>query len=62
MPMIGRRLGLDVKTAPLCRHRHNARAYLTGQRQPGQRTKPAQLLIDSFLEYCRLRLGEDPHL
>ena len=38
------------------------RAYLAGQRQPGQRAKPAQSLIDPVVEYCRLRLGEDPHL
>ena len=50
---IARHTGFDRKTV---------RAYLAGQRQPGQRAKPAQSLIDSFLEYCRLRLAEDPHL
>ena len=43
-------------------NRKTVGAYLTGQRQPGQRAKPAPSLIDPFLEYCWLRLGEDPHL
>ena len=50
---IARHTGFDRKTV---------RAYLAGQRQPGQRVNRRQSLIDSFLEYCRLRLAEDPHL
>jgi transposase len=50
---IARHLGRDRKTI---------RAYLNGARQPGQRRKSVPDLIDPFVEYCRIRLAEDPHL
>jgi transposase len=50
---IARHLGIDRKTV---------RAYLNGDRVPGQRARSVPLLIEPFVEYCRLRLAEDPHL
>jgi transposase len=50
---IARHLGHDRKTI---------RAYLNGLRQPGVRRKSTPNLIDSFVEYCRIRLADDPHL
>jgi transposase len=50
---IARHLGRDRKTV---------RAYLTGVREPGVRRKAVPDLIDPFVEYCRIRLADDPHL
>lgn len=50
---IARHLGHDRKTI---------RAYLNGVREPGVRHKSAPDLIDPFVEYCRIRLSDDPHL
>lgn len=50
---IARHLGVDRKTV---------RAYLSGQRTPGVRVRTAPDVIDPFLDYCRLRLADDPHL
>jgi transposase len=50
---IARHLGHDRKTI---------RAYLDGVRQPGVRRKSSLDLIDPFVEYCRVRLADDPHL
>jgi transposase len=50
---IARHLGHDRKTV---------RAYLNGVRQPGVRRKSGPDLIDPFVEYCRVRLADDPHL
>ncbi|HEV8561185.1 MAG TPA: IS21 family transposase [Actinophytocola sp.] len=50
---IARHLGHDRKTI---------RAYLSGERVPGRRQRRAPNLIDPFVEYCRLRLVDDPHL
>ena len=50
---IARHLGHDRKTI---------RAYLNGVRQPGVRRKSEPDLIDPFVEYCRIRLTDDPHL
>src|SRR2546423_5314506 len=50
---IARHLGHDRKTV---------RAYLNGVRQPGVRRKSVPDLIDPFVEYCRIRLSDDPHL
>ena len=50
---IARHLGHDRKTI---------RAYLNGVRQPGVRRKSVPDLIDPFVEYCRIRLADDPHL
>ena len=50
---IARHLGHDRKTV---------RAYLSGARVPEVRVRREPTLAEPFLEYCRLRLGEDPHL
>jgi transposase len=50
---IARHLGRDRKTI---------RAYLSGDREPGTRRRLTPALIDPFVEYCRIRLADDPHL
>ncbi|MGW4528005.1 Mu transposase domain-containing protein [Amycolatopsis sp. NPDC004378] len=50
---IARHLQVDRKTV---------RAYLSGEREPGKRRRSQPTLIEPFLEYCRLRLADDPHL
>lgn len=50
---IARHLGRDRKTI---------RAYMNGEREPGRRQRREPDLIAPFVEYCRIRLGEDPHL
>lgn len=50
---IARHLGVDRKTV---------RAYLSGEREPGRRRRALPTLIEPFLEYCRVRLVDDPHL
>ncbi|SHU72593.1 transposase [Mycobacteroides abscessus subsp. abscessus] len=50
---IARHLGVDRRTV---------RAYLSGQRIPGQRRRSGPSLIEPFIEYCRIRLADDPHL
>ena len=50
---IARHLGHDRKTV---------RAYLEGKRVPEVRVRREPTVAEPFLEYCRLRLGEDPHL
>ncbi|HEX3784473.1 MAG TPA: helix-turn-helix domain-containing protein [Pseudonocardiaceae bacterium] len=50
---IARHLGIDRKTV---------RAYLNGDRVPGQRVRLVPLLIEAFVPYCQQRLADDPHL
>jgi transposase len=50
---IARHLGVDRKTV---------RAHLNGERTPGIRTRAAPDPFTPFVEYCRLRLADDPHL
>jgi hypothetical protein len=50
---IARHLGHDRKTV---------RAYLEGRRVPEVRVRREATVAEPFLEYCRLRLAEDPHL
>jgi transposase len=50
---IARHLGHDRKTV---------RAYLEGRRVPEVRVRREATVAEPFLEYCRLRLVEDPHL
>ncbi|WP_431953262.1 Mu transposase domain-containing protein [Nocardia lijiangensis] len=50
---IARHTGLDRKTV---------RAYLNGDRVPGQRARSVPLLIEPFIDYCKIRLADDPHL
>jgi transposase len=47
---------------PLGRDRKTVRAYLAGERKPGARRRSALSLVDPFVEYCRIRLADDPHL
>src|SRR5690242_91504 len=49
---IARHLGHDRKTI---------RAYLNGERVPGYRRQSPDAFMP-FLEYCRQRLSDDPHL
>jgi transposase len=49
---IARHLGRDRKTI---------RAYLNGERVPGHRQQAPDALVP-FLDYCRQRLTDDPHL
>jgi transposase len=51
--VIARHLGRDRKTV---------RAYLTGDRQPGRRRDQQPDPLQPFIEYCRTRLTDDPHL
>ena len=50
---IARHLGHDRKTV---------RAYLSGEREPGRRASPGPVVMAPFVEYCRIRLADDPHL
>ncbi|WP_244189110.1 transcriptional regulator [Streptomyces yokosukanensis] len=49
---IARHLGRDRKTI---------RAYLNGEQVPGQRRQSPHAFVP-YLEYCRQRLADDPHL
>src|SRR5205814_4579811 len=42
--------------------RKTIRAYLSGARTPGVRVRGTPDEFVSFVEYCRLRLADDPHL
>jgi transposase len=50
---IARHLGHDRKTV---------RAYLRGEREPGRRAGRGPEVMAPFVEYCRIRLADDPHL
>src|SRR5262252_3729692 len=50
---IARHLGHDRKTV---------RAYLRGDREPGRRASRGPDVMAPFMEYCRIRLADDPHL
>jgi transposase len=50
---IARHVGADRKTV---------RAYLSGERTPGVRARTSPDVFEPFVEYCRLRLADDPHL
>lgn len=50
---IARHLGHDRKTV---------RAYLRGDRVPGQRASRGLDVMAPFADYCRIRLADDPHL
>jgi transposase len=44
-------------------NRQTVRAYLSGERSPGQRLRTGPpLVIEPFVQYCRIRLADDPHL
>lgn len=50
---IARHLGRDRKTI---------RRYLTGERTPGKRRPAGPDPFGPFVQYCQLRLADDPHL
>ncbi|MEV6259129.1 IS21 family transposase [Nocardia sp. NPDC051911] len=50
---IARHLGVNRKTV---------RAYLNGERVPGHRKRTVPRVIEPFVDYCRIRLADDPHL
>jgi transposase len=50
---IANHLGHDRKTI---------RAYLNGERRPGERTPARAETLTEFVDYCRQRLADDPHL
>lgn len=50
---IARHLGVNRKTV---------RAYLNGERVPGRRKRSVPLVVEPFIDYCRIRLADDPHL
>ena len=50
---IARHLGRDPKTV---------RGYLSGKRTPGQRARTLPDLFAPYAEYCKTRLGDDPHV
>ena len=50
---IARHLGHDRKTI---------RAYLRGDQAPGRRAPRGPEVMAPFVEYCRIRLADDPHL
>jgi transposase len=50
---IARHLGHDRKTV---------RAYLAGERGPGRRASRGPDVMAAYVEYCRIRLADDPHL
>ena len=50
---IAKHLGRDPKTV---------RAYLKGERVPGQRARSGPDSFEPFVAYCAARLVEDPHL
>jgi transposase len=50
---IARHVGVDRKTV---------RGYLSGVRTPGVRARSGPDVFAPFVEYCRVRLADDPHL
>ena len=46
----------------LDRDRKTVRAYLAGQREPGERKPAGPDRFGRFAEYCRIRFADDPHL
>jgi transposase len=46
----------------LDRDRKTVRAYLSGEREPGRRRPAGPDRFGRFVEYCRIRFADDPHL
>lgn len=53
---------ISAIAAHLGHDRKTIRAYLNGQRRPGQRRPARPEAAAEFLDYCRVRLVDDPHL
>lgn len=52
---------ISVIARHLGRDRRTVREHLTGARQPGVRSRQPDPL-EPYLDYCRARLADDPHL
>lgn len=59
-----RRRGWSISAiaAHLGHDRKTIRAYLAGDRRPGERASSRIDAFAEFVEYCRARLADDPHL
>lgn len=53
---------ISAIAAHLGHDRKTIRAYLSGERRPGERSRRCVNAFEAFAEYCRLRLADDPHL
>lgn len=53
---------ISAIAAHLGHDRKAVRAYLSGERRPGERVSSPPDRFEEFVEYCRLRLADDPHL
>src|SRR5512144_261650 len=53
---------ISAIAAHLEHDRKTIRAYLNGERRPGARPPARPDQLAEFVEYCRQRLAEDPHL
>jgi transposase len=53
---------ISAIAAHLGHDRKTIRAYLNGERRPGERKPTRAEAMEDFLGYCRQRLGDDPHL
>ncbi|GEB96499.1 hypothetical protein FHX68_1906 [Microbacterium lacticum] len=58
-----KRQGMTISEIRRTHHdRKTFRAYLSGERTPGQRERAAPDPFDAFVDYVTARLAEDPHL
>ena len=53
---------ISAIAAHLGHDRKTVRAYLNGERRPGGRKPARSEAMSGFLDYCRQRLADDPHL
>lgn len=53
---------ISAIAAHLGHDRKTIRAYLNGERRPGERKPARPEGMTEFLDYCRVRLTDDPHL
>jgi transposase len=53
---------ISAIAAHLGHDRKTIRAYLNGERRPGERRPARPEAMEDFLGYCRQRLADDPHL
>jgi transposase len=53
---------ISAIAAHLGHDRKTVRAYLSGERRPGARRSNRSDAFEPVEQYCRLRLGDDPHL
>ena len=53
---------ISAIAAHLGHDRKTIRAYLSGERRPGERRPARPESLTEYLGYCRRRLADDPHL